>query len=144
MPDQDKNQEFMPTSRRQFLKTSAVLAGTAMASQLPVNLSANPAGSDAIKIGLIGCGGRGTAAAINAMNAGQDIRLVALADVFEDWLQTSRQRLKAAKGGQVSVDDDHCFVGFDAYKQLRNGIPNAELVSFQLAFRRPNGTATYS
>ncbi len=104
-------------SRRDFLKTSAAVSG-AMAAPLAISRAAHAAGSDAIKIGLIGCGGRGSGAAINAMNAGKDVRLVAMADLFADRLQESRQGLKAAKGEQVAVDDAHCFVGFDAYRQV--------------------------
>ena len=106
------------TSRRDFLRSSALLAGTAVAAQLPLSRSVLAAGSDVIRVGLIGCGGRGTEAALNALNAGKDLRLVALADVFRDRLETSRQKLKAAKGDQVAVADDHCFVGFDAGQQL--------------------------
>ena len=105
------------TSRRDFLKSSAVLAGTAVAG-LPFAKSAHAAGSDTIKIGLIGCGGRGTGAASQAMNAGKDIKLVAMADIFDEHLQSARKQLKAAKPEQVAVDDAHCFVGFDAYKKV--------------------------
>jgi predicted dehydrogenase len=107
-----------PASRREFLKTSSVLAGAAALGTLPVDHSAHAADSEVIKIGLIGCGGRGTEAAINAMNAGKDIRLVAMADVFKERLEGSRERLKAAKPDQVALDEDHCFIGFDAYRQL--------------------------
>ncbi len=110
--------ETRATSRREFIKTSAFLAGTAMAAQLPIAQSAHAAGGDAIKIGLIGCGGRGTEAANNAMNAGKDVRLVAMADIFAERLQDSRKRLKTLKGDQVAVSDDHCFTGFEAYRQL--------------------------
>ena len=106
------------TTRRDFLKTSALVAGSAALGQLALEQSVHAAGSDVIKIGLIGCGGRGTEAAINAMTAGPDIRLVAMADVFQERLQASRERIRAAKSSQVAVDDDHCFVGFDAYQQV--------------------------
>ena len=72
-----------------------------------------------IKVGLIGCGGRGSGAAANAMNAGDDVRLVAMADVFEDKRPAAAASgLKKAKPDQVAVDDDHCFVGFDAYQKV--------------------------
>jgi predicted dehydrogenase len=106
------------TTRRDFLKTSAALAGTAVLGELSISRSAHAAGSDAIRIGLIGCGGRGTGAAVNAMNAGRDIRLVALADVFPDKLRAARQKLKTARPDQVAVDDDHCFAGVEAYQHL--------------------------
>ena len=70
------------------------LSGAAPYGALSLARSAHAAGSDVIKIGLIGCGGRGSGAATNAMNAGKDVRLVAMADVFADRLEDSRQRLK--------------------------------------------------
>jgi len=106
------------TSRRDFLRASAALAGTVAFGELPISRSAHASGSDVVKIGLIGCGGRGTGAAANAMNAGPDIRLVALADVFPDKVQGARKNLTAKKPSQVAVKDDHCFVGFDAYRHL--------------------------
>ena len=112
-----------PTSRRTFLKQSAVVAGSAVAAGLPLARSVHAAGDGVIKVGLIGCGGRGSGAAANAMNAGDDIRLVAMADVFEDKVKGSRDRLKKIKPDQVVVDDAHCFVGFDAHeKVLASGI----------------------
>jgi len=115
---QEPSQPARQTSRRDFLRTSALLTGTALSGQLPISRSAHAAGSDVINIGLIGCGGRGTEAALNALNAGQDIRLVAMADIFPERLQASRQRLKAAKPNQAEVKEDACFVGFDAYQRL--------------------------
>jgi predicted dehydrogenase len=90
------------------------------AAELSVSRSAHAAGSDVIRIGLIGCGGRGTGAAVQALTADQNVKLVALADAFPDQLQQSHTLLKQHKqvGNRVEVDDDHCFVGFDAYQQL--------------------------
>ncbi len=103
-------------SRRRFLATSAA-AGAAL-STLSFAPRVHAAGSDIIKVGLIGCGGRGSGAAANAMNAGPDVRLVAMSDVFEDRVKSSRENLKKTKPDQVVVDDDHCFVGFDAYQKV--------------------------
>ena len=103
-------------SRRQFLATSA--AAGAVLGTLPLSRSVHAAGSDVIKVGLIGCGGRGSGAAANAMNAGADVRLVAMSDIFEDRVKSSRDNLKKAKPDQVAVDDEHCFVGFDAYQKV--------------------------
>ena len=110
-------QEPSHCSRRQFLRRSAT-TGAAAYGALSLARGVHAAGSDAIKIGLIGCGGRGGGAAANAMNAGKDVRLVAMADVFADHLQDSRRLLKKTYPEQVAVDDDHCFVGFDAYEKL--------------------------
>lgn len=106
------------TTRRGFLKTTAALAGTAALGPLALERNAHAAGSDIIRVGLIGCGGRGTDAALNALNAGEDIRLVALADIFAERLFSSRDRLHQSRPDQVHVPEDRCFVGFDAYRQL--------------------------
>ncbi len=118
-----------PTTRREFLRTSAALAGSAAFGQLPLSRSAYAEGSGTIRIGLIGCGGRGTEAAINAMNAGQDIKLVAMADLFRDQLQRSLDKLKSAKASQVEVKAEACFVGFDAYQQLLETGVHAVLIA---------------
>ena len=68
-----------------------------------------------LKAGLVGCGGRGTGAVLNFLDAGDDIQITALGDVFEEKLQTCRQELKE-KG--IEIQDDKCFVGFDAYKKV--------------------------
>jgi predicted dehydrogenase len=106
------------TSRRQFLKTSAALAGTAVLAPLDITRTAHAAGSGTIRIGLIGCGGRGSAAAQNALNAGPDVKLVAVADIFADKAKSAAQKLKEQKPAQVDIANDRCFVGFDAYQKL--------------------------
>jgi predicted dehydrogenase len=101
-------------SRREFLKTTAV-AGTLAA--IP---NAHAAGSDMLRIGLIGCGDRGTGAATQALAADSHVQLVAMADAFEDRLQHSLETLQ--KDGKVSakvaVRPEHRFVGFHAYQEL--------------------------
>jgi predicted dehydrogenase len=69
-----------------------------------------------LKAGLIGCGERGTGASLNFLKAGPNLKVVALADVFKDHLETCRNTL--AKKAQQQIADDHCFIGFDAYKKL--------------------------
>lgn len=68
-----------------------------------------------LKAGLVGCGGRGTGAALNFLNAGDGLSLVAMGDLFPDQLEMSRGKLKAAG---VEVPDDKCFTGFDAFKKV--------------------------
>jgi myo-inositol 2-dehydrogenase/D-chiro-inositol 1-dehydrogenase len=97
-------------SRRGFLGASAVLAATSG------GLFA--AGSDTIRIGMIGCGGRATEAATQAMNADPGVRLVAMADILMDRVREKRAQLKEKYTNQVAVDDDHCFAGFDAYRHV--------------------------
>ncbi|HVG38514.1 MAG TPA: Gfo/Idh/MocA family oxidoreductase [Pyrinomonadaceae bacterium] len=107
------------SSRREFVKTSTlVAAGTALAAGLPVVPGAYAQGSDAINVGLIGCGGRGTGAALNVLNAAQGVKLVAMADAFQDHLDDSLKKIKAEKAAQVDVPKERAFVGLDAYQKL--------------------------
>lgn len=106
------------SSRRDFLKTGS--AGVAAALTLGPTLSAKAfaGGGDVIKVGLIGCGGRGSGAASDALEADPGVRLFAMGDAFADELEKSFKELKAAYQDRVVVDDAHKFVGFDAYKQV--------------------------
>ncbi len=103
-------------SRRDFVRGTAAV-GASMAG-LSLARSAHAAGSDVIRIGMVGCGGRCTGAAANAMDANPAVRLVAMTDIFLDRVQGKRNALKAQKPDQVQVDDDHCFHGLDGYKQV--------------------------
>jgi myo-inositol 2-dehydrogenase / D-chiro-inositol 1-dehydrogenase len=106
-------------SRRDFLKTSmTVAAGAAAWEGLPLTSSAYAAGSDILRIGIIGCGGRCPGAAVNAMSVDPGVRLVAITDIFADRVQNARANLKAEKPGQVAVDDNHCFSGLDGYRHV--------------------------
>jgi len=108
-----------PSSRRRFLQeSSAVIAGGTLAATLGAARSVHAAGSDVIKVGLIGCGGRGSGAAMNAIRAGKDIRIVALGDAFQSQLDHCRGVLARQSTEQFVVDDEHCFVGFDAYQKV--------------------------
>jgi predicted dehydrogenase len=104
-------------SRRDFLKTSSTLAA-ATASGLLLARSAHAAGSDTLKLGLIGCGGRGSGAVGNAFAADPNIKLTAMGDAFSDRLQASLQNLKTSNPERVDVSPDHAFVGFDAYDKV--------------------------
>lgn len=117
---QPKPAQPASTSRRDFIKRSSLLvAGGAVAGTLDISRSAHAAGSDTIKIGLIGCGGRGTGAAAQAMNTkGGEVRLVALADAFADRVQGAHRGLKGQYGEQIDVPTERMFHGFDAFKNL--------------------------
>jgi predicted dehydrogenase len=107
------------SDRREFLKTSsAAVVGGSLATTLGVARSAHAAGSDRLRVGLVGCGGRGSGAANEALNTGKDVQLVAMGDAFREPLEHSRATLKQKLGEQVNVKDDHCFVGLDAYKHV--------------------------
>lgn len=104
-------------SRRDFMKKSstAAVAGS-LAVTLGANRTVHAAGSDKLKVGLIGCGGRGSGAAVNAMRAEDNLELTALADAFPDRLDHCKKILSKQIGKKYQVTDDNCFTGFDAYK----------------------------
>ena len=106
------------SSRREFLKTSAAAASGAALATAGLESQLYAAGSDTIKIGIVGCGGRCPGAAVNAMNVDAGVRLVAVCDLFMDRVKAARRHLKARKPKQVDVDDGHCFDGFDGYKKV--------------------------
>jgi predicted dehydrogenase len=101
------------------MKTSSIIvAGGAAANTLSVARGAHAFGTDTIKVGLIGCGGRGTGATIQALNTKGEVNLVAMADAFGDRLQSSFRSIQSKHGAKVDVPEDRRFVGFDAYKQV--------------------------
>lgn len=99
--------------RRDFIKSSSALVGAAALSSSVGQVFA--AGNDEIKIALIGCGGRGTGATVNAMESGQNVKLVAMADAFQDNLDTTYDTLKEKYGDRIDVTDSRKYVGFEAY-----------------------------
>jgi predicted dehydrogenase len=121
------------SSRREFIKTSAGVAAGASLLHLAGNVHA--AGSDVLKVGLIGCGGRGTGAAEQACNAGDDVRLVALGDMFQDRISEKSAILKDSLGNKYLVKDDHCFTGFDAYKGVIDSDVDVVLLATPPHFR---------
>lgn len=118
------------TSRRDFLKSSAVAGGVLATSGL---LNAHAEGSDVIRIGLVGCGGRGTGAAEQCLRAGGlanpqvNVRLVAVGDAFRDRATACVQRLRAMQDlrTKVEVPDERVFIGLDAYQRV---IESSDLV----------------
>src|SRR5664279_6034446 len=106
------------TSRRNFLATSI---GGATAFQIIKPELVRGQGAPVLKAGLIGCGGRGTQAVENILTGCDNVEIVAMADVFEDRMETSirtTQALKPELSRRFKVDPEHRFVGFDAYKKL--------------------------
>ncbi|MHC4227263.1 MAG: Gfo/Idh/MocA family protein [Planctomycetota bacterium] len=96
-------------TRRELLRSSAVAAGTLALTGAAVPL-AEARGSNTIRVGVVGCGGRGSGAANDCVKSSPGVKIVALADAFED-------RLKALKDG-FKVPGDRCFAGLNAYKKL--------------------------
>ncbi|MHC4584374.1 MAG: Gfo/Idh/MocA family protein [Planctomycetota bacterium] len=111
---------MISTSRREFLKRSTTAIAGSLATGLSIAHSAHVAGSDVIRVGLVGCGGRGTGAATQVLNADRGARLVAMSDAFYDRLQTSLRSMKQQESirDRVLVDSDHQFTGFDGYQQV--------------------------
>src|SRR5512139_3037831 len=105
-------------TRRDFLKTSA-LVGTVLAAPaiLPGGVFAQERGGT-LRVGLVGCGGRGTGAASQAMNADKNVVLTAMGDAFENQLQNSLRSLQQQHAAQIKVTPETSFVGLDAYKKV--------------------------
>jgi len=103
------------TTRRDFLKTGSA-AGLSLAGGLSLARSAHAQGSDELTFVLIGCGGRGTGAAVNNLSSCKGTKLIAVADAFEDRAKGSLGQIKRRHEDQVDVPDDRVFSGFDAYK----------------------------
>ncbi|MHC4127474.1 MAG: Gfo/Idh/MocA family protein [Planctomycetota bacterium] len=107
----EEPQEFASLSRRQFVKT------TAATTLLSVPF-VHGAGSDTIRVGLIGCGGRGTGAASQALNADRGVVVTAMGDVFEGRVSGSLARLTKQDPDRVRVPSEAQFFGFDAYRKV--------------------------
>lgn len=135
MNEESKNTRITPVTRRDFIATAAsgggiaaIVTGCATRAKEPsktaavtaaavsVAQSAHASGSDSIKIALIGCGGRGSGAAGQALNV-PGTKLVAMADAFKDRLEGSLKNLKEAHNASVDVPPERQFIGFDAHKQ---------------------------
>ncbi|RFS18268.1 Gfo/Idh/MocA family oxidoreductase [Emticicia sp. C21] len=112
-------------SRRDFVKASAVVAGGLSVTSLPFQSAANSSVDDTIKVALVGCGGRGTGAAFQALSVKENVKLVAMADAFRDRIDYAYKNLTTEKENskrqsvksRVDVPEERKFVGFDGYKQ---------------------------
>ena len=125
-------------SRRRFLGAAAATAAGTW-TFLGASSARGQAATKVLKAGLIGCGGRGTGAAVNCIEAGKqlgiDVRFTALADAMPDRLASSRNRIKKAGS---EVDDARCFVGFDAYRKLVDTDVDLVLMATPPGFRPPH------
>ncbi len=110
------------SNRREFLKASSltILSGAALAAAGRPAAGYHLTGSDMLRVGLVGCGGRGSGAAAQALAADKNVKLVAMADAFEDRLEKSLAEIQKEEkaAGKVDVPRERRFVGFDAYRQL--------------------------
>ena len=121
--DQNRGKVSSPTRRGFFRQTAATTGalGALAAGIEPVHAASD----NTIRVGLIGCGGRGTGAAVNAMNADPSVRIVALADLFGESIRNCRKSLGQRYPQQFVVTDDDCYEGFDGYKEL---LPEVDVV----------------
>jgi predicted dehydrogenase len=117
-------------TRREFLK-----AGVAL-SALPLASMVHAQGSDRIKVGLVGCGGRGTGAAIDCLRADEGTVIWAMGDIFEDRLNASYEGLKEQFPDRVQVPPERRFLGFDAYKKVLESGIDLVLLCSRLRFAR--------
>src|SRR5260221_10708798 len=116
----NQKQSSFDQSRRDFVKKSSLLASGAIAAPFLSRTNFFSGADNTIKIALIGCGGRGTGAAVQALSTKQNVQLVAMADAFRDRLDGSYNNILEAledKKGRVQVKEENKFVGFDAYKK---------------------------
>ena len=114
------NKQITAQSRRDFVKSGVILASGTLIGGVPMNAFGNNVNYEkrVLKIGLVGCGGRGTGAAYEALSTSPTVKLVALGEAFEDRLISAYQNLKNSFPDQVNIPDTHRFVGFDAYKKV--------------------------
>jgi len=107
--------EVGEVSRRDFIRASAVVSLAALGSG---GSRVFAAGSDKLRVGLIGCGGRGTGAAKDCVTSSEGVEIVAMGDLFQDRLDQSLARLSRSVDDKVSVTKDTSFTGFDAFKKV--------------------------
>ena len=115
--------------RRDFVRTStATIGGLSLVGQ-PRIARAQPSGRDPIRVGLIGCGGRGTGAVAQALSTDQDVQLVAMGDAFADRVENSYRELTTYEDAdltpRINVPTEHRYSGFDAYEKV---IPHADVI----------------
>lgn len=133
-----------PVSRRDFVKSAGALTAAAAIGGLvvPRAFGAHAAGADTIKVGIVGCGGRGSGAAINAISADPGCTLVSMGDVFKDrvenahkYLSTPSDDVSADVAKRIQVPADRRFYGFDAYKQVIDSDVDVVLLTSYPCFR---------
>ncbi len=104
-------------SRRNFVKKTAALTTGVLTSTLPIHSFANVSNDKKLKLALVGCGGRGSGAAVQALIADENVELIAMADVFKDRIEKSLEGIKEYFGDtkKINVNEKNIFIGFDSY-----------------------------
>ncbi|MGH7495401.1 MAG: Gfo/Idh/MocA family protein [bacterium] len=128
----NEQRRSMALTRRDFMKTTAAVTAGWMASR---NFAFAYPASETIRVGLIGCGGRGTGAAKDCVESSPGVEIVALGDLFQDRLDQCKERLRAALGERYKVTEESCFVGFDAFKNVIASNADLVLLATPPAFR---------
>src|SRR5262245_28485172 len=115
----------LSTTRRDFLKTAAATSAVLTAGAA---INAHTAGSDEIRVGLVGCGGRGGGASENVLSSADNVKIVALGDAFKNQVDSTRSRLTRfaqradikGRNNGVDIPDDRCYAGLDAFEKVIN------------------------
>ena len=117
------SRDSVMSSRRDFLKRSALLGAGAAAANFSLARSVHAAGSDLLRVALVGAGGRGAGAAMNILSTKANVKLVAVADAFQDRIDTALKHLSARLKDRVDVPQERQFVGLDGYqKAIDSGV----------------------
>lgn len=114
------SEEKFSASRREFLKSSSAVAVGSAVATLAAATPVHAGGSDLLKVGIVGCGGRGSGAAAQAVHADENCELIAMADAFPEQIERSLKGLKSDEkiANRVNVKDEHRFTGLDGYKNV--------------------------
>jgi len=129
-------------SRRNFIKKSgAALVGSSLVYPSSIFASEKYPSTNQIKVGLVGCGGRGTGAAAQALQADPNVVLTAMGDIFEDRLEGSLKELLKISPDQIKIDDGNKSIGFDAYQKVIDSGVDVVILTTPPAFRPDQLTA---
>jgi len=130
-------------NRREFLASAAgigaglalVTPGRAQTTTGTATMAVHPGGSDKIRVGLIGSGGRGTGAALDCIRSSENVEIVAMCDAFEDFLKKGRDKLTKEAGDKMKVTDDTAFFGLDSYQKVLASECNLVILATPPGFR---------
>ncbi|MFB6272003.1 MAG: Gfo/Idh/MocA family protein [Salinibacter sp.] len=131
----DDHNEFDGITRRDFVKRSTIATAGVSAGLMASGNFAYADGTDSIRLGLVGCGGRGTGAADNCVRSSDGVTLVAMGDLFQDRMEKSKETLSERLGDKFQVDRKHTFLGFDAYQKVIESDVDLVIFATPPAFR---------
>jgi predicted dehydrogenase len=134
MSHKSKRTSVSMYTRRDFVKTTAA-ATAGMAALMGSTNFAYAAPAETLRVGLVGCGGRGKGAAVNAVQAAEGVDLVAMGDLFQDRLDQAKKDLATYTGAHYKVTDNTSFVGWDAYKKVIDSDIDYVILATPVVFR---------